>query len=62
MGRTAVMIRSETGAVNSQLSPVAVPGECLHSSWDRPILIDEGEADDFLQRELQPERFVVTPA
>jgi len=28
------------------------------SGWDRPILVDQGDADDFLERELQPDRFV----
>ena len=28
------------------------------SAWSRPILIDQGDADDFLERELQPQRFV----
>ncbi|TFH22491.1 MAG: S-formylglutathione hydrolase [Myxococcales bacterium] len=26
--------------------------------WSKPILVDQGDADDFLERELQPERFV----
>ncbi len=28
------------------------------SSWDRPVLIDQGGADGFLEQQLQPERFV----
>ena len=28
------------------------------SSWNRPILVDQGDSDDFVERELQPERFV----
>jgi S-formylglutathione hydrolase len=27
------------------------------SGWDRPILIDQGEADPFLEDQLRPERF-----
>ena len=28
------------------------------SGWSGSILVDQGDADDFLERELQPERFV----
>lgn len=28
------------------------------SSWNRPILIDQGGSDDFLEQQLQPEKFV----